>query len=388
MDRLENQVLNEIRNFAERYIINEVLEVIDNVNENSSKKEIIVAIGSALGKINTFVVDNIAVTNGNEDYRNSLASLSSTLDAMKNNKGYYLKTVNYLKAEDLLLKKYSNIYVEAVKENDEKSLVIVEDNKELDEKITVNGRSFATAVGVVVLTGVILFAATKCENRVEPVKKNEDTNKPSQEEAVKPVVPVVEEKKTVDLEYATLSTYDNWSNITDEYTIDEIREVIKALNGLESSISINEADDVLNEILNKAIEPRINSIVGFNDYELNGNNGQPKILDLSSLILDKEVKDNYYNTHAGMMNTIMNNLIIGESMKESADKSLTIELDVIANGTLNNATPIEKILFSRTSIYSGVIAGVASETFDNGALIDSLEDMAVEAMNNTKGLTK
>lgn len=409
MDR--NQVLNEIKKFAERYKIEEALNKIGSLDAKSDENYVRLTVKECLAIIYKFVLESIDEELDLEDNLKCETTLNITkgqfdsiMVAIDNKKGYFMKTHNFLKFASVIMNRYSKDYKKEVATSEE--LVIVEEsnpeveesNPELDRKISVNGKRFATAVGIVIVGGAIIACATKCSNK--PIANNdsktlnndiqkEDTIKPgiSTPSNNEPVVNNTEQEELSDLEVATLKTYENWSNITDKYTVDDVREVVKALNGLESSITIEEADDVLTDVIEMVIFPKFNSMSGIEEFNLIGLKAQPKVLNLNTLYIDKEMTrvDNYLNSQVGMMNSVMNGLILGEKELDYAKASLTLELDVLANGKLDNATPIEKILFSRMAVYTNVLAAplTPSDAYDN--LSSSLNDLANEAM---KGLNK
>lgn len=77
---------------------------------------------------------------------------------------------------------------------------------------------------------------------------------------------------------AATAVHANWSNHGIEYTKEEVTEIIKALNGQPSTMTIDEADDALMTVLNTAIVPGVNNV-------LNGESNETKELDFSSLIV-------------------------------------------------------------------------------------------------------
>lgn len=161
------------------------------------------------------------------------------------------------------------------------------------------------------------------------------------------------------IDSAAASVYSNWSQFTSSYTKDNIKELIKCLNGIESSMSIDTADDILLDMLNFAITPGINNaIIGSQKY-------QTHALDFSALFLDgaggvQAVIDmeRYLNgslTDAANLLTYAQDAFIDEAI-------LIGENGSVGGMNLASGTPAARLVWSRLAIGVNGVAGTLGDS--------------------------
>jgi len=185
----------------------------------------------------------------------------------------------------------------------------------------------------------------------------------------------------------------NWSKLQTPYSREEIVELIKCLRGLESSISIEQADEMLLEMLNIAIYPAVNNAILKEQYY------ETTELDFSSLLSDNqrgikavENMENYLNGCLTDQENITEYatdafedqaFIIGE--KNTID-GLSIQENTITD-------PGVRLVWSRLAIGTNAIAGTLGEDFSveiNGKIYTQndinntnvLENIAIDAKND------
>lgn len=158
-------------------------------------------------------------------------------------------------------------------------------------------------------------------------------------------------------EETTSIIFDNWSQMTDSYDKATIEEVRKAINGEESSMSQEQADEILNDMVNQAVVPNVNKVINGTDEEVNE-------INLSSLIQDgTEGKEAVVD-----MESYLNGMITDEANgKNYARRAFEDQAKILGEdetvGGLNVTTdtevsPAVRYLWARLAIGADTIADV------------------------------
>lgn len=158
-------------------------------------------------------------------------------------------------------------------------------------------------------------------------------------------------------EETTSIIFDNWSQMTDSYDKATIEEVRKAINGEESSMSQDQADEILNDMVNQAVVPNINKVINGTDEEVNE-------INLSSLIQDgTEGKEAVVD-----MESYLNGMITDEANGQNyarrafEDQARILGEDETVGGlnvtTDSEVSPSVRYIWARLAIGANTIADV------------------------------
>ena len=219
------------------------------------------------------------------------------------------------------------------------------------------------ATGIVVVAGtIIIVIASRNNNKktnntgnntvptpsastVTPTPTVMPTSTPVVTPTVAPTPAITDEQ----VEKVAEEVYSTWSQITNVYSVKDIEEIIKVLNGLDSSITIDDADDVIQDILSQAVVPRVNNILMDKSYE-------PKAVNVSGLLLEPSVK-------VSTMENILNYAIAFNNLNVTADKALTEEVSAFEGNELESMSAASRIIWIRLAEAVNAIHGTLGENY-------------------------
>lgn len=179
--------------------------------------------------------------------------------------------------------------------------------------------------------------------------------------------------------------YSNWSNLGANYSIDDIIEVIKVLNGYDSTISISTADDIILDVIDKAINPAMNNV-------LSGTSTPTYEVDIASLLIKNQ---SGIETVKRMQNNLNSMIKNPYNMDTVAVDTLTCE-GVLLGGndvsglSLNQSNREVIILWSRLAIGANALIGLGDYVAyvdDEAYTVDNsyvFEDVISNAINQGK----
>lgn len=184
--------------------------------------------------------------------------------------------------------------------------------------------------------------------------KQPDNNKPGTTQ-VDPSTPTSDSMQT-----DANKVHDNWQNIGTDYTKEDIEDLVDFTQGGDAStIDVETADSMIEEILNEAMTPAINNaLAGEKVFDV-----QPIVV--SSLLPESDTA----LTGVKTMEDYLNALIEGTDIDSTAKKALEDEIRVaLLNETvngfdLNSSSPMAKIIWSRLAIAINGITGTLGEDF-------------------------
>ena len=177
----------------------------------------------------------------------------------------------------------------------------------------------------------------------------------------------------------------NWSNLGANYSIDDIIEVIKVLNGYDSSISLSTADDIIIDVIDKAINPAMNNV-------LSGTSTPTYEVDIASLLIKNQ---SGIETVKRMQNNLNSMIKNPYNMDTVAVDTLTCE-GVLLGGndvsglSLNQSNREVIILWSRLAIGANALIGLGDYVAyvdDEAYTVDNsyvFEDVISNAINQGK----
>lgn len=212
--------------------------------------------------------------------------------------------------------------------------------------------------------------APTAEATKEPVETTEPTTTPAVSptsaptDVAKPTVAPTESPKpnidneTIEIINSRASSIEaNWS-LFGEYDKETIVEVIKSINGLDSSMSINEADNIMLDVMNRAtINGVKNAVAGeklFDVYELN--------------FTDLLLSDNGYTGVKAMELNLNGALVDQGNLGIYGTRALTTEA-IIRNGGITGGLGIDsgsagaRLIWSRLVIGTNVIISSLGDDF-------------------------
>lgn len=247
--------------------------------------------------------------------------------------------------------------------------------------------SLAQIVGiatVTVLIGGLLYIGIKISN-------------PKDLEEKPPVYDGVDE----DLDTNAMIIKENWNKFNSDHGEDEIKEMIKCINGQESSLTLQDVDNIVLEMISKSLEPAVNNQISL--LQGAAATEKPQELDLSSLILDgtkgqKAVED---------MEDYLNGMFTNPSETEFYSKgSLIDQATALSEGgtlsdfTLGEDTPNGvKLIWIRLAQATNTLTGFACDesmtvsvnevTYTMGEITDytTLDGLATSVLGKDKQLT-
>lgn len=177
----------------------------------------------------------------------------------------------------------------------------------------------------------------------------------------------------------------NWSNLGANYSVDDIIEVIKVLNGYDSSISLSTADDIILDVIDKAINPTMNNV-------LSGTSTPTYEVDIASLLVKNQ---SGIETVKRMQNNLNSMIKNPYNMDTVAVDTLTCE-GVLLGGNdvsglnLNQSNREVIILWSRLAIGANALIGLGDYVAyvdDEAYTVDNsyvFEDVISNAINQGK----
>lgn len=170
------------------------------------------------------------------------------------------------------------------------------------------------------------------------------------------------EEELINLISATASNvYDNWVKVGCDYTKDDIVELIRCLNGLESNISIGVADNMIIEMINAATISPVNNIIA-------GETVQPGYpLVMSELLISDQKGIKALNNMESYINSSISDY---ENIEKHAEKALKEEIELaiqketVGGLTLETCDPAVRLLWARLAIGLNSITGTLGEEFN------------------------
>ena len=276
---------------------------------------------------------------------------------------------NFLEAEKVIIKKYTDLKKGKISRQFQRISTMFGKTKDV---IRVNGKKMAIggAVGTVVIGGIIILASLggngdKKSNNSDnnsgistrpgvtatasptatPTPKATSTPMPTEEPiADNSIESEIGDKSIEDkVKEASDIVYNSWCKITNSYSISDIENVIWVLNGLESSITIDDATDIIEDILAQVTIPRVNNILVKTPYA-------KKTVDVASLLINAD-------ENAISIQRLLNEELTSDDLKANAEKALKEEVMAYNCGLLDNSSAGARIVWAKIVTFLNAING-------------------------------
>ena len=361
---------------------------------------------ASLSKVSTGDVNDLGVYSCTCDFIDYAEELLEKYTKVEINKEKEVNTMTDKKVDNVSiddLKKLKNIFVEEIDEDENKFVIDKKpmegsiENKELFENLK-SGKFIKLGCGTIVVLLALSFgsylAINEFSNRDE-THDDKTQNEISQDQN-KPWTEMSSAEKNVKITEIASSLYDNWNEDEQKYTVDDIKQVIYALNGLDSKLSIEEVDDVLIDIINDKTTDAINMGLVKKEYQID------KTVELTDLFLEK--KTGYEAVEN--MEIYLNKVIASSKNSQKLVKDIykeEIKLAVLGetvdefNLSDEKISPEYKLLWSRLVLGVNGIIGtegdmsitVNGKTYTANEIndFDVYNNIAKEAKQNISGTT-
>lgn len=183
-------------------------------------------------------------------------------------------------------------------------------------------------------------------------------NSKNNENKTEPTVPPIENTEiNNDITTITNEVYENWNEVGTRYSKTDIEELIKFLNGMESTITADIADEMLVSMLNNALVPGINNaIIGSEEYETND-------IDFASLLIDDpaiEAIENMQDNLNGAL-TDLDNLETYATSAFEDEARIVVEEETVDGFDLTTSSSASKLIWSRLAIGVNGVAGTLGD---------------------------
>lgn len=403
---MKNQTLNVIKKFATKYQFTDELALIDAIREDIEAKDFKKEIEKILLSLYKSVINKITLTKDDErfevaaddvigatDFLHNAISAVQQCDDIKNKN---VEEVNdFLVFESVIIHDYTDIKPVIIRDyTDIKPVRRIgtmsgKTNKKIDATYEKYKKYIIGGVIVIIAAGMIsLFALSRNSKNVNNDNK---TTKPGTEQSNTPSMPAptktpTTDDKTVasadtkivkeeDIKSSAAVIYDSWSQITDTYTLNDIENVIRALYGLNSRFTIDEADEIIQNVIEIATVPRVNNILMGTPYEV-------KTVDVASLLLNNKSK-------LLSMQQILNVALSESDLETTAAAALKEEVTAYKYDGLKDLDAASRIIWARIATYLNAIHGTLGEDFYveyNGKIYsqkDILESSFIEQIVKT-----
>ncbi len=203
----------------------------------------------------------------------------------------------------------------------------------------------------------------------------------TKEPADKDPIPTEDLDKDKNRTESTTEVYDNWIEFTEDYDKDTIDEVIKSIHGEESSLSLDQTDEILSDMVNRTIVPSVNQAI-------NGTDEKVAEINLSSLIDDGTVGKEAVIDMESYLNSMISDPTNGKNYARRAfeDEARIIGEDETVGGLTiaeSEVSPSVRYIWSRLAIATNTIADargydISVEINGNTYTIDELDDATLE----------
>lgn len=412
---MEIQALNVIKKFAHKYQFEEALDMINDIPEDIEADDLKAIIESILLSIHTDVKNDIMFNDdetyemAKEEIREATNLLLIAIGAVKrcedieNDAVAQVKT--FLNTEKEIIKNYTSRKAKrSIGTMSGKTKEKLNGFYEKNEKKIIGG------VVVVVVAGSILLVALSHNNKkgdLDDKKSNKPettqtdytpapTTTPVVTETPAPTVtpvatpaptpmPVNNEKQEIanKITAAATKVYTSWSQITNAYTIQDIENIIKALNGLESNLTLDEADMVIQNVLELATIPKVNNILANLPYT-------PITVDVVDLLLSQ-------SQMVTTMQQLFDAALLNNDLRSTAFVSLNEQTLAQTTNSSNNLNIGQRIVWARLAEFiNGINATLGEEfeyngnTYSQKDILDSnfLENIVNNAKSQALGMTR
>ena len=393
---MKNQTLNVIKKFAKKYQFTDELALIDAIREDIEAEDLKKEIEKILYSLHKNVVNKITVTKDDEKFEAAaddvldaatfLYNAISAVQQCDDIKNKNVEEVNdFLVFESAIIHDYTDIKpVRRIGTMSGKT------NKKIDAAYEKYEKYIIGGVIVIIAAGMISLVALSRRNN-NNINNDNKTDKPGTEQNHTTVTPTPTKTPTTDnkpvasvdtkivkeedIKSAASVVYNSWSKITDTYTLNDIENVIRALYGLNSTFTIDEADEIIQNVIEIATVPRVNNILMGIPYEV-------KTVDVASLLLNNKNK-------LLSMQQILNVALSENDLETTAAAALKEEVTAYKYNGLKDLDAASRIIWARIATYLNAIHGTLGEDFYveyNGKIYsqkDILESSFIEQIVKT-----
>lgn len=194
------------------------------------------------------------------------------------------------------------------------------------------------------------------------------------------------------LEESVNTVHENWSALTDVYDKSTVEEVVKYFRQEEANISQEEAAEVLVDIVNSAINTRINDAI-------NGTDTEYEDINLSGIIADGTVGKDALVDMEGYLNGMLTDKVNAPNYARRAceDQAKLIAENETVGGLnvtdeASSVDPAVRFLWSRLARGANAVAGIIDDSIevqvngntyslleiDDAEMMQSIEDQALK----------
>jgi hypothetical protein len=153
------------------------------------------------------------------------------------------------------------------------------------------------------------------------------------------------------------SIYENWQLVGTSYTEENILELIKVLNGMDSTMTLDTADEMLVEMINNATVPV------FNNIAYNGNESVSEILIADLLIKNQKGISAVQNMEDYLNKIISTNSSIYAVKALSSEVKMVLLNEADDDIKAEDISPEVKLVWSRLVIGTNALTGFLGDDF-------------------------
>lgn len=148
-----------------------------------------------------------------------------------------------------------------------------------------------------------------------------------------------------------------------EYDRNTLADMIKCINGLDSNMSMNDADDILVELVNAMSVPATNNA-------LFSTSDSVPVIDLTGIVLDDPAKAGVDKMAKNMMGVCIDSQNVKTYAKSALEDMATVvaEDGTVDGFNLNTATPQAKLVWARTAIGANAVIGSLNDDYQISTL--------------------
>lgn len=385
-----NFILDSLKNAAKELSSSTVKNILSDVDHDSEfnvkKARIISAIQELHLEIKTKIIQKVGKKNANSELKSAIDSVNNKMqncillmESGKKDYKFILNEINDFLTEDFNLLQNCTTYSES-KDSEKKessckstklanrqpnfALIRTPKSGKSDrpihskKKIILIGLAITIGLGSAFLLGRYSKNNTNSDKNIsyqDDIDQNQNNDLMNDEEKDS----VVSAEKIDEL---STQIYENWKTLGCEYSKEDIVELIKLLNGMESSISIETADDMLIDVLNRATVPTVNSII-------TGTKEESNKVQIADLLLENKTGITAVSDMESYLNGAIENPF---DINEYANGAIEDEVRLLVNDetvegldltSATNTDPALRLVWSRLAINANAIFGTLGEDY-------------------------
>ena len=388
-------LLDKLEDTAKRMGVSTITNILKNVTADASFEEKKKALISTLRELELYVRAEVIkaydkkLTDTAKAHLDMLAGqcsdITSKLEDDKSNSAFALRNGRvYIDNAEKILKKHTNVKVENKKEDKSDNAIIIHNGNSVLVREQKSGKTEAPikkpiAWKEMVIGGLVVLVAVAAiygGSKVTTSIKNKNDSKTNTEASdtveqgtntIETITTPTDSSKTdeaVDDEATIALTakkvHENWSSLGLEYTEEDIIELCKLLNGIESSIDWDTADEMLVTVLDKA------TVEASNRLRVKDYTPSDKTVIVTGLLYKMPQG---YRAALELEHDLNNTLKNPEDLETYSKEALAQEIAVVLNEEKYKGLDLEtadrglKLVWSRLAGATNSLTGVLGDNF-------------------------